>query len=132
MKKDYDRKKMNPPLKGTYIVLAAIAISGCSKKESVKFLEDEITQFPLTPVIAEKHEILFEKIDSEHSGVNFQMRLGDFFSRTKEYMFATPMGGVATGDYDGDSLPDIYLTSPSQGNRLYKNKGNFKLYNSIR
>jgi hypothetical protein len=126
VKKDYDRKKMNPPLKGTYIVLAAIAISGCSKNESVKFLEDEITQFPLTPVITEKHETLFEKIDSEHSGVNFQMRLGDFFSRTKEYMFATPMGGVATGDYDGDSLPDIYLTSPSQGNRLYKNKGNFK------
>ena len=126
MKTNCNRKTINSPLRVTFIVLSAITISGCSKNESVKFLEDEISQFPLAPIITEKNEKLFEKIDPDHSGINFQMKLGDFFSRTKEYMFATPMGGVATGDYDGDSLPDIYLTSPSQGNRLYKNKGNFK------
>ena len=124
MKTNCNRKTINCPLRVTFIVLSAITISGCSKNESVKFLEDEISQFPLAPIITEKNEKLFEKIDPDHSGINFQMKLGDFFSRTKEYMFATPMGGVATGDYAGDSLPDIYLTSPSQGNRLYKNKGN--------
>ena len=107
------------------IALASIIISGCSKNESIKFLNDGISQFPLNPITKEKSEKLFVEIKPEHSGINFQMELGDFFSRTKEYMFATPMGGVATGDYDGDSLPDIYLTSPTNGNRLYKNKGNY-------
>jgi len=115
-----------PHIRAISIAAAAITISGCSKNQSIKFLEDEITQLPLAPITAGKSEKLFEKISVEHSGINFQIILGDFFSRTKEYMFATPMGGVATGDYDGDSLPDIYLTSPAKGNRLYKNKGNFK------
>ena len=112
--------------RATSIALASIIISGCSKNESIKFLNDDISQFPLNPITKEKSEKLFDEIKPEHSGINFQMKLGDFFSRTKEYMFASPMGGVATGDYDGDSLPDIYLTSPANGNRLYKNKGNFK------
>ncbi|MDA7649888.1 VCBS repeat-containing protein [Verrucomicrobiales bacterium] len=108
------------------IAVACIIFSGCSKNPSLKFLDDEISQIPLNKISTEPSEKLFIKVEPEHSGINFQIELGDFFSRTKEYMFATPMGGVATGDYDGDSLPDIYLTSPDKGNRLYKNKGNFK------
>ena len=68
----------------------------------------------------------FELIDNSYSGINFKFDLGDFYTRAKEYIFATPMGGVATGDFNGDSLPDIYLTRPSGGNRLYKNLGGFK------
>ena len=68
----------------------------------------------------------FELIDNSYSGIDFKFDLGDFYTRAKEYIFATPMGGVATGDFNGDSLPDIYLTRPSGGNRLYKNLGGFK------
>ena len=120
------RSKKQTHLKAIFIAVLCIISFGCSKKKSAKFLEDEITQAPLKTFTDEGSEKLFDHIDANHSGINFQIELGDFFSRTKEYMFATPMGGVATGDYDGDSLPDIYLTSPANGNRLYRNKGNFE------
>lgn len=126
MKQPCIRNRKQLAIKAVSIAVACIIFSGCSKNPSIKFLDDEITQLPLNKISKDPSEKLFIKIEPEHSGVNFQMKLGDFFSRTKEYMFATPMGGVATGDYDGDSLPDIYLTSPAKGNRLYKNKGNFK------
>jgi len=34
-------------------------------------------------------------------------------------------GGVCIGDYDADGLPDVFLTRPAGGNRLYRNLGNF-------
>ena len=34
-------------------------------------------------------------------------------------------GGVAIGDYDGDGRPDLFLTRPFGGNRLYRNLGDF-------
>src|SRR5947209_13827017 len=54
----------------------------------------------------------------------------------KKYMIETMPGGIAVFDYDGDGLPDIYLTngadipslektSPKYWNRLYRNEGNF-------
>ncbi|MFT5042883.1 MAG: hypothetical protein ACI8TX_003876, partial [Hyphomicrobiaceae bacterium] len=35
-------------------------------------------------------------------------------------------GGVAIGDYDADGLPDLYLTRPFGGGRLYRNVGDFR------
>ena len=34
--------------------------------------------------------------------------------------------GACIGDVDGDGLPDLYLTHYNQGNRLYRNLGNWK------
>lgn len=34
--------------------------------------------------------------------------------------------GVCIGDYDDDGLPDLFLTRPFGGNRLYRNLGNFR------
>jgi enediyne biosynthesis protein E4 len=43
------------------------------------------------------------------------------------YLYYYNGGGVATGDINNDSLPDIYFTANSKGhNKLYLNKGNFE------
>ncbi len=34
--------------------------------------------------------------------------------------------GVCVGDFDADGLPDIYVTNYDQGNRLYRNLGEFR------
>ncbi|MCP4191329.1 MAG: RNA-binding protein [Planctomycetaceae bacterium] len=37
-----------------------------------------------------------------------------------------PGGGICLGDCDGDLLPDVYLTQPNVGSRLYRNLGSFR------
>ena len=88
--------------------------------------DSDITFLPLSELNFDDQISQFELINAIESGINFDFSLGDFYSRAKEYIFATPMGGIATGDYDGDMLPDIYITRPHGGNKLFKNLGNFK------
>ena len=37
-----------------------------------------------------------------------------------------PGGGVCVGDYDGDDLPDVFLTQPDVGAMRYRNLGGFR------
>ena len=34
--------------------------------------------------------------------------------------------GVCIGDFDGDGLPDVFITNYDKGNRLYKNLGGLR------
>src|SRR5438105_4231309 len=78
--------------------------------------------------------MIFEDVTDKTALANFQHRAG---TPTKDYIFEVPSGGVAIFDYDGDSLPDIYLLNGStvpalQGKEkppraaLYHNLGNWK------
>ena len=73
-----------------------------------------------------KQQVLFEKISSFHSGI-------DFNNTITENDSINPMnvvniyngGGVGIGDFNNDGLPDIYFTGNMVASKLYLNKGNF-------
>ena len=70
---------------------------------------------------------LFQKISSEHSGIDFTNSI----KNTKDFNIFRYRnfyngGGVAIGDINNDGLSDIYLTANMGQNRLYLNKGNFQ------
>ena len=85
-------------------------------------------------IVDPKAPVVFEDVTARTALANFRHRSG---SPQKDYIVETPSGGVAIFDYDGDSLPDIYLLNGStfaalQGKEkppraaLYRNKGNWQ------
>jgi len=72
-------------------------------------------------------ETLFERVPADYSGVRFENRIteSDSFSvLTFDYIYNG--GGVAIGDLNNDSLPDLFFTGNQVSCRLYLNKGNFR------
>ncbi|PQA60465.1 VCBS repeat-containing protein [Siphonobacter curvatus] len=74
-----------------------------------------------------QEETLFESLPAEQTGIAFVNEVKDdkelnIFNYRNFYNG----GGVAIGDINNDSLPDVFLTSNMGDNKLYLNKGNFK------
>jgi len=66
----------------------------------------------------------FTLLDSEDTGIKFSNRIAENDTMnilSFEYVYNG--GGVALGDFNNDSLPDIYFTGNSVDNKLYINKG---------
>lgn len=69
---------------------------------------------------------LFEELLPNRTGIDFQLKLPDVERHIHEIIHLSVYGGICTGDYDGDGLADIYVTSPAGGNRLFRNLGDFR------
>jgi len=70
---------------------------------------------------------LFTLLDKNRTGVDFNNTLvyeEDF--NIIDYLYFYDGGGVAIGDLNNDSLPDLFLTGNQVPNRLYLNQGNFR------
>jgi len=96
-----------------FLLLGALS---CSKKSAAteKDLPEDTIQ-------------MFSSLPSSSTGVNFNNELQE--SSKRHYSSFNPIydgGGVATGDFNNDGLPDLYFTGNEVDNRLYINKGNFK------
>jgi hypothetical protein len=68
---------------------------------------------------------LFQLLDSGQTGIDFVNEVvdGESFNILTYRNFYNG-GGVAIGDINNDSLPDVYFTSNQKKNKLYLNKGN--------
>ncbi|MFN0128110.1 MAG: FG-GAP repeat domain-containing protein, partial [Verrucomicrobiales bacterium] len=139
-------RKRRPALPRTAIVLAAgaVMLAGCGKKEESGGGEGEgagikmAAPVPLEPGEVRKEPLsprqpgpggtaLFEPVSAEKSGLDFRHRWAPRHEAEKNHLNSSfSGGGVALGDVDHDGLPEVFLTRPHGGSRLYRNLGNFK------
>lgn len=70
---------------------------------------------------------IFTLLDESVTGIDFSNSL-KYDKDFNVYLYRNYYngGGVAIGDINNDSLPDIYFTANQEQNRLYLNKGDFK------
>ena len=95
------------------IVILAFCLMACNSKQ------DKSTEENSSP--------LFKLLDESSTGIDFINDLSyDNGFNVYRYRNFYNGGGVAIGDINNDSLPDIYFTSNKEKNRLYLNTGNFK------
>lgn len=86
------------------LLAGLLFIIGCKEKND--------TLFGLLP--SSKTNITFNNVITENDSIN-----------PLDMEFLYNGGGVAIGDFNNDSLPDLYFTANQVSNKLYVNEGNF-------
>lgn len=102
------------------VPLAAVAEGGA--RSSAALQSQPLRRSPQTKPAS----TLFEELSAERTGVRFQLQLRDLNRYIHEMIHLSVYGGICTGDFDNDGLADFYVTSPAGGNRLYRNRGDFR------
>ena len=70
---------------------------------------------------------LLKSVPVDESGLDFVHQWSPANNRERDQIATAFAGGaVALGDIDNDGLPEIFLTRPHGGSRLYRNLGNFQ------
>lgn len=73
---------------------------------------------------------LFNKRTSNETGITFSNNLTESNDlNILDYLYFYNGGGVAIGDINNDSLPDLFFSANQTGNQLYLNKGNLTFEN---
>lgn len=77
-----------------------------------------------------KEKSLFTQVSEDESGITFNNKIiEDSAVNPIRLEFIYNGGGVAVGDFNEDSLPDLYFTGSRVNNELYINQGNFHFKN---
>ncbi|HEX4957941.1 MAG TPA: VCBS repeat-containing protein [Lacibacter sp.] len=76
---------------------------------------------------SKKDSPLFKEIKSTESGLSFNNAIVENeMINMINYQYLYNGGGVGIGNFNNDSLPDIYFTASLSGNKMYLNRGNMK------
>ena len=68
----------------------------------------------------------FESLPVDQTGIDFAHNWKPPADYKLEIYNSLPGGGVCIGDYDGDDLPDVFLTQANVGCKLYRNLGDMR------
>lgn len=99
-----------------FISLCLFCLLGACKNDAPIEQQADDTKYPLFQLLpTTKTNITFQNTLIE--GLNTNVLLYEYFYNG---------GGVATGDFNGDNLIDLYFTSNMGENKFYLNKGNFQ------
>ncbi len=104
------------------LVLAAVLVAALSIDFAPKRIESE----PLANRSTAKTSVMFERLDTERSGIDFQYLWERTIKHGSLFHGQSTGGSVCLGDYDGDGRTDVFLTRPQGGNRLYRNLGDMR------
>jgi len=97
------------------LFIGGLALAGCGRKVEDK----EAGETGGNP--------LFTLLSSEQTHVDFSNTLTEGLNtNVLMYEYFYNGGGVATGDLNGDGLPDLYFTGNMTDNKLYLNKGHMQ------
>ncbi|MEP6647660.1 MAG: VCBS repeat-containing protein, partial [Saprospiraceae bacterium] len=100
-----------------WVILFAAFCTGCQKK----------TEAPPEKGSASINKNQFTLLTPQQTGVNFTNAFKeDYTYNFYNYPYIYNGAGVAVGDVNGDSLPDIYFTAILSPDKLYLNLGHFK------
>jgi len=92
-----------------------------------KFLTISVVFLILAQGCKKEEKVLFTALSPSETGIDFENNLKyDENFNIYTYRNFYNGGGVAIGDIDNDSLPDIYMTANMGPNKLYKNLGGFR------
>ncbi len=109
-------KKLFPILVPAFLCLLFMGIYSCQRTGSVLISDDEKTS-----------PKLFTLMEPEQTNIHFQNTLKEGLNtNVLMYEYLYNGGGVAVGDFNGDDMIDIYLTSNMGDNKFYINKGNME------
>ena len=78
------------------------------------------------PRRASVDEKLFTSLPVEQTGLDFGHNWTPPEGYRLEVYNSLPGGGVCVGDIDADGWPDVFLTQPNVGSRLYRNLGGLR------
>ncbi|HEY0742363.1 MAG TPA: VCBS repeat-containing protein [Chryseosolibacter sp.] len=105
-------------LKPILPLLTILSFAACDR------IKEEVVKTPVEPV---PDNPLFSLINSSQSGLAFNNQLTEGpNTNILMYEYFYNGGGVATADFNGDGLIDIYFTSNMEQNKLFLNRGNLK------
>ncbi|MEM7384885.1 MAG: VCBS repeat-containing protein [Verrucomicrobiota bacterium] len=113
-----------------FLILNAWFLVACGKSRKSSSsgsasIPEQNSSIPLAARTAASGEKQFTRIPGEASGIDLVHLFPD--GAPFELMIDQYSGsGVAVGDIDNDGLPDLYLTNYDQGNRLYRNLGDWR------